>query len=288
MNSPPVSVGSAGRVAEAGDTTPAAASFGGFTRRLLSILVLLPAVLALTWAGGLFFVFLCAIALLLLAAEWRRITGGDDSGTLFAFTILATLFGLLLTVDNQPVAALAFLFISSAVAAPVARWQGGRARWAVLAPLYFGLPVVALAWVRLDVEDGRIMILTLLAIVWASDIGAYLFGSMIGGIRLAPRISPNKTWAGALGGLILAAIVGFLGARLPGMPVAWVSALLAVFLAAWSQVGDLAESALKRNFGVKDSGALIPGHGGLLDRVDSLLFAAPLGALIVALYGGAV
>jgi phosphatidate cytidylyltransferase len=135
------------------------------------------------------------------------------------------------------------------------------------------LAAAALVWLRADPAAGRANVLMLLVAVWASDIGAYLVGRLVGGPRLAPRVSPGKTWSGAAGGLLAAAAAGAAAGRGHG---AVAGALLSVL----AQGGDLAESLAKRRAGVKDSGALIPGHGGLLDRLDGLLAAAPAAALL--------
>jgi phosphatidate cytidylyltransferase len=138
----------------------------------------------------------------------------------------------------------------------------------------------ALVWLRGDGQAGRAQVLVLLLVVWASDIGAYLAGRLLGGPRLAPRISPGKTWSGAAGGLAAAMLVGFGAAAFWDAPP-WPDVAIAGALGLVSQAGDLFESAAKRHFGVKDSGRLIPGHGGVLDRVDGLLTAAPTAALMV-------
>jgi len=124
-------------------------------------------------------------------------------------------------------------------------------------------------------------------VIWASDISAYLAGRSIGGPKLAPRISPNKTWSGSVGGLLGAISVGVVAAILIGSEVsAWQVALVAALLGLATQSGDMFESWIKRRFGVKDSSGLLPGHGGLLDRLDGVLAASPVAALI-ALIGGA-
>ena len=141
---------------------------------------------------------------------------------------------------------------------------------------YVGLGAAALLWLRAGHGGGRRAVLFVVLVVWASDIGAYAAGRLIGGPKLAPAISPGKTWAGAMGGLAAAAAMGFANLH----PA---SALLAAGLGIAAQAGDLMESAMKRGFGVKDSGRLIPGHGGLFDRFDGLLTAAPAAAALALL-----
>jgi len=148
-----------------------------------------------------------------------------------------------------------------------------------------GLVYIALTWLSLFIlrgtEGGLANVLFLMAVVWAGDIGAYAAGRAIGGPRLAPSVSPGKTWSGAIGGTLCAIAAGLAVAR-QHLPQA---ALLALGLSVVAQVGDLLESAVKRHFGAKDSGKLIPGHGGLLDRLDGVLAASPA-ALAVSLATG--
>jgi len=141
-----------------------------------------------------------------------------------------------------------------------------------------------LAWLR---TGGWGNVLFVLLVVWATDIGAYLIGRFGGGPRLAPRISPGKTWSGAAGGLASALAVGLGTALFSQAPLAGALFVAAGFSVA-AQAGDLLESGMKRHFGVKDSGRLIPGHGGLLDRLDGLLAAAPVAALLAAAFGRGV
>lgn len=153
----------------------------------------------------------------------------------------------------------------------------GLRRWAALGAgvPYVGAAAAALLWLRSHPAGGRRAVLFVLLVVWASDIGAYLVGRAVGGPRLAPAISPGKTWSGAVGGLLAAALAG----AAMGAGGAWgLAVAAALLLALAAQSGDLLESAIKRGFGVKDSGRLIPGHGGLFDRLDGLLAAAPVAA----------
>jgi phosphatidate cytidylyltransferase len=160
-------------------------------------------------------------------------------------------------------------------------WSGGVL--SALGPLYVGLPCLALVWLRLQPETGLEAVFWLLLVVWATDSGAYAFGRLIGGPRLAPRVSPGKTWAGLFGGMLSAAIVGFGIASYYALGVAIMAGLVAAGLAALAQAGDLFESWLKRRRGMKDAGNLIPGHGGLLDRVDGMMTATPALALLLLL-----
>jgi phosphatidate cytidylyltransferase len=200
--------------------------------------------------------------------------------------------------------------VSALVLAPLAgtcAWFGGPAWWALMAACaatlvtewagmakagrlgsawfaagvaYVGLALVSLLWLRADPVGGRMTVLFLLLVIWATDVGAYLCGRWIGGPKLAPVISPGKTWSGTVGGVAVAAAMGA-ALGLVAEPGAWGSAaVLALVIAVAAQLGDLGESAVKRRCGVKDSGRLIPGHGGLLDRVDSVMLAAPVMAAL--------
>src|SRR5690606_21394577 len=145
--------------------------------------------------------------------------------------------------------------------------------WLMGGLLYVVLPLWLLHWLRGDNVEGRDLVLWLLLVIWAVDSGAYAFGKALGGPKLAPRWSPNKTWAGLLGGAASAVLVGWLVAEVLSMETPGFLALVGGFLAFVGQGGDLLESAFKRHFGVKDTSHLIPGHGGVLDRVDGLVAA---------------
>jgi phosphatidate cytidylyltransferase len=180
--------------------------------------------------------------------------------------------------------ALAAIVTAAAVAPLAQRLPGRSPLWMLSGALYIGLPILSLVWLR---EQGRATLFWLLLVVWATDIGAYAAGRAIGGPKLLPRVSPAKTWAGLAGGAIAAAAVGAVsGLAGQASPVAL--AVLSAGLAVVSQAGDLGESWVKRRFGVKDTSAIIPGHGGMLDRVDGLLAAAPVVALLCLLFGGGI
>jgi phosphatidate cytidylyltransferase len=159
--------------------------------------------------------------------------------------------------------------------------------WTVAGLLYAILPMAALVWLRSDPAFGLAAVLYLFAVTWTTDIASYAVGRLIGGAKLAPRISPNKTWSGFIGGVLAAGLVGYAFALVLGGTAPARLALISLLLALACQAGDLVESAVKRHFGIKDMSHLIPGHGGVLDRVDGLLFAALLAALVALLRGPA-
>jgi phosphatidate cytidylyltransferase len=160
--------------------------------------------------------------------------------------------------------------------------QGG---WNATGLLYAAAALLGAILVRFDPSNGFLALIFVLLVVWVTDIGGYFAGRGIGGPKLWPRVSPNKTWAGAIGGLVLSIAVAIAFALL-GFGKLTSSVVLATVLSAVSQLGDLFESAVKRRFGVKDSSQIIPGHGGLLDRLDGFVAAIIVAALIGILRGG--
>ena len=186
-----------------------------------------------------------------------------------------------LAVGTAPVAVV-LLIVGAAVAYVFARQRDDNPIWHAVGVLYIGLPALALVALRIlpAKSQGVWFVLGLFAIVWATDTGALVFGKLIGGKKLAPRLSPGKTWAGTIGGTITAVVVFAVFTAV--FAVDMVSALaFAALLSIVAHLGDLLESAIKRHFGYKDSGGLIPGHGGMLDRVDSLFAASVVMALLV-------
>ncbi|MEQ9115477.1 MAG: phosphatidate cytidylyltransferase [Rickettsiales bacterium] len=155
-------------------------------------------------------------------------------------------------------------------------------KWKLVGILYVGLPCTALIWI-IDQSNGHIVVLWILMVVWATDTFAYFFGKLIGGPKLAPRISPNKTWSGLIGGISGAALVGFFMKDYLFKQDHLLFISLNIILAIYAQIGDLIESWVKRRFNFKDSGSIIPGHGGILDRVDGLTIVAPKIALLLML-----
>ncbi len=179
----------------------------------------------------------------------------------------------------------------AAVAAPImlsewARLTRGRPVARAAAFIYALAALVALLWLRHQPEAGRETVVWIIACVWAADTGAYVLGSLAGGAKLAPRISPSKTWSGLVGGMCWAAVISALAGLVFGLGETVSLALIGAILAIVDQAGDLLESAAKRRAGVKDSGRLIPGHGGLLDRIDGLVACLIVVALVRFVVGG--
>ncbi len=248
--------------------------------RVLSALVLAPAALACLFAGVTPFAVLVVLATALMAYEWHGLSTPADTAVLTAMsapTLVVALGAVWLGRFE-----LAAVVVMVGVAALGGRsWAHGRPMlWPALGLLYLSVPAAALIWLR-GGPDGAKIVFWILLVVWAVDIGAYAAGRGIGGPRLAPRISPGKTWAGLAGGMAAAGLVGGAVGVLLDLGGAAALAMLAAVLAVVGQAGDLAESAFKRHFHAKDSGRLIPGHGGLLDRLDGLLAIAPVVALLV-------
>ena len=180
----------------------------------------------------------------------------------------------------------------AAVAAPLMIWEWtkltrGRPVVRVLSYFYALAALVALLWLRHQPVLGRETVIWIVACIWATDVGAYFVGASAGGAKLAPRISPSKTWSGLIGGMASAAAVSAAMGLVFGLGTTLSLALIGACLAVVGQLGDLAESAAKRGAGVKDSGNLIPGHGGLLDRVDGLVAALAVVALVRLTVDGA-
>jgi phosphatidate cytidylyltransferase len=262
---------------------------GPLTLRILSALVLAPIAVAAVWFGSPWLPILTAIAAAGMAWEWARLCRGGRVGTTGAVLIAAVLVAIIAAVTAGIGPAIAV----AAAAAAIVFWIAAREhepepRWFALGLLWIALPCVLLLWLAHAEGAGRLTLLWIFAIVWATDIGAYMVGRRIGGPLLAPHWSPRKTWAGIIGGAGCAALAGWATAGMLGVSSALPLVLVSAGLAIVEQFGDLAESVAKRRFGVKDSSGLIPGHGGLLDRLDGLLAVIPAVALLTLIGGGSV
>lgn len=247
------------------------------------------------WAGGVWFLGLMLIACALLAVEWARMSAAR-AWPLVAGAVGLGLFAAVISAHvGQLSLALVMLVFCAAAAALFARSRGQEALDAAYGVLYLGWPAILLVWLRAgDTETAPYMGVywTVFAfmVTWSADSIAYLAGSSIGGPKLWPRYSPNKTWSGFIGGLIGGAVCGALLGAYLDMGIGLWGGLMGLLAATATMAGDLWESALKRRYGVKDAGKLIPGHGGLLDRVDGLMFAVVIVAcgklIMLGLHGG--
>jgi phosphatidate cytidylyltransferase len=254
--------------------------------RMVSAAFLLPPTVFAIWVGAPWFDLLLIGAAGAMGREWARMTLGSEARPLGAWALSGGCAALVAAaaLDTDFLTLAVLLGAGMLVAPLVSGFSRGK-----MPTLYtVGFPVIAVSctcwlWLRV-MPDGRDTVLWLMGVVWATDTGAYFVGRMIGGPRLAPMISPNKTWAGLIGGMAAAGgIAALIGSSFGGS--AALLALLGAGLAIVAQTGDLAESALKRHAGVKDSGRMIPGHGGILDRVDGLMPVALVLVLLSACVG---
>ncbi|MGO4686081.1 phosphatidate cytidylyltransferase [Hyphomicrobium sp. 2TAF46] len=247
-------------------------------RIVSGVAIAIIAFVMLYWSPEAFIVltFLVAAA---MSWEWGRIVRGDMPDRALIAHIAAVFVAAIYVLNDMAGWGVAVALVGAAVVAALAIGTG-RARLSGAGVFYTALPVVALGWLRSDEPLGFLATLFVVLSVAVTDIAAYVSGRTIGGPKLWPEVSPNKTWSGLLGGIITAAVAGFLFAFFTGTgSPGWLASLgLAIGLVA--QWGDLAESALKRHFGLKDAGDLIPGHGGFMDRMDGLVTASILAALI--------
>ncbi|WP_274629158.1 phosphatidate cytidylyltransferase [Arvimicrobium flavum] len=254
--------------------------------RVISSIILAVAVLAITWVGGFWFRLLAALIAMSIIYEWSTISRrtGSVAGKILAGALLG---GCMLALVAGFSAETVILLVTASVVASFAfGLAGGDGRETAASLAYAGAAAISLAFLRDNDAGGLLAILYLFAVVWATDILAYFVGRAVGGPKLAPSISPGKTWSGALGGAAGGVLGGVLVALVAGAGNLPMLALVALLLSIVSQVGDLFESAVKRRHGAKDSGNIIPGHGGVMDRVDGLVAAAFGLYLIGAATGG--
>lgn len=247
--------------------------------RVASAVVLVPAALAAAWFGGWPYLVLIAIGVALLAIEWGGMSAPVSPTRVAAAVAAAVLIAVFVGYRGDFIWAWGAIALTAVGAAIIARGVAERPADAAFGVLYIAPAALCLVWLR-QTDQGHWWIIMLFAATWAADVGAFAVGSTLKGPKLWPRFSPNKTWSGFAGGLAAATCVGALMASLPAFKLNLLAAALiglAVGLA--TMAGDLWESAIKRRFGVKDSGDLIPGHGGLLDRVDGLMFAVVVMAI---------
>ncbi|MEC9347886.1 MAG: phosphatidate cytidylyltransferase [Pseudomonadota bacterium] len=256
------------------------------TRRVASALVLAAFAALVVSAGILPFAILVTVLAALVLLEFRSVAGVPGATATWAMVAMVAICGIAHSAGSPLQAAFAMaasLFAVPALVLADGRRQDAGAWWSMAALFYVALPAFALLMLR---ARGVEPVFWLFAVVWTTDIGAWLAGSTFGGPKLWPRVSPNKHWSGVAGGVVLGGWAGMTVHEIAGSTTEWPLALgaaVAVSLAA--QAGDLLESGWKRHFNVKDSGSIIPGHGGVMDRVDGLIVASVVFALGVVMTG---
>lgn len=253
--------------------------------RILSALVMIPAALAAVYFGDYIWLALVMVCAILLAFEWGAMVSDASNVRAHQIILIASVVSsLVITKFFGSLFGLAFVSTFAIVYMVLGAVSLSQSRfWAGFGVLYLGVATTSLYWLRLQVvPSGFILIVFLFVIVWGTDIGAYFVGRSVGGPKIFPSISPNKTWSGSLGGVIIAALLASLLKPALGLNGTYLGlGVAAIGLSCVAQAGDALESALKRVFSIKDSGSIIPGHGGVLDRLDALLLAAPVMAAFI-------
>ncbi|CAN5176226.1 phosphatidate cytidylyltransferase [soil metagenome] len=250
--------------------------------RVAAALVLAPVTVVIAWIGGWLWIGLVTAAAALLYAEWLTIVGVSRTRFILAGGIAALVIAGLFLMSGRADFAIAVLAAGTALVAILSTQQRS---WVTGGIVYAAVAMIAAILVRQDAGTGFLALIFVLLVVWVTDIGGYFAGRGIGGPKLWPRVSPKKTWAGAIGGLVLSLVVAVAFA-LSGFGRMLPLLLLGTLLSVVSQLGDLFESAIKRQFGVKDSSHIIPGHGGLMDRLDGFVAAIVFAAVVGLIRGG--
>jgi phosphatidate cytidylyltransferase len=251
--------------------------------RVASTLVLVPLALGTAYFGGWPFAIVWWLAAVGVLWEWATLVAGERGRWSFAAGTLALTAALVFAPNALPSATVSVLVgvVAAGMLAPaeLRLWMAGGV---IYSALVFIPPIL----LRADTSYGFVAILVLFAVVWANDIAAFFVGRTLGGPRLVPQLSPKKTWSGSLGGALAGMLAGLSVGIAAGLSRLPMIAAIALALAVVAQAGDLLESGVKRRFGAKDSGNLIPGHGGLMDRLDSFIAAALAAALFGMMRGG--
>ena len=253
--------------------------------RVGSALVLAPLAIATAYLGGWPLALFWGVAAVGVLWEWTSLVAPGDQRSVLLAGGAALALTIALAASGHVLAALIVLAMGALAAAALAVAE--RRAWVAGGIPYAGALAIAPIVLRSDGEEGFLALIFLFAVVWTTDISAYFVGRAVGGPKLMPQVSPKKTWAGALGGLLAAVAVAIALAKLASLTAWFAFAMLAVVLSLSAQAGDLFESFLKRRFGTKDSSHLIPGHGGLMDRLDGFATAS-LAAVLIGLARGGI
>ena len=272
------------RIVSEQKAAPAAApgQDSNLSTRVVAALVLAPVTIVCAYVGGWLWIALVTVAAIGLFVEWLMVAGMARVVRLIASGAAALIFAGIFLAIGWIAAAASLLGLGLVVVALLAPQ---RRAWSGAGFLYAGAAQMSSVLVRLDRVEGFVALTLILLVVWVTDIGGYFAGRNVGGPKLWPRVSPNKTWAGAIGGFVGSLMVATIFAAF-GFGKVWPMLLVGAALSIASQLGDLFESAVKRHFGVKDSSHIIPGHGGLMDRLDGFIAAIVLAAIFGLLRGG--
>jgi phosphatidate cytidylyltransferase len=252
--------------------------------RVCSALVLVPLALATAYLGDWPFAVFWGVAAMGVLWEWTSLVAGTDRRFVLMTGAASLALAFALVVSGLPLAAVIVLAIGTLAAASLAPAE--RRLWIAGGIPYAGALGLAPIVLRSDGQNGFLAVIFLFAVVWTTDIAAYFIGRAAGGPKLVPQLSPNKTWSGAIGGTLAAVVVALALAKTAALAGLFAIAMLAIVLSVSAQAGDVFESFLKRRFGAKDSSHLIPGHGGLMDRLDGFVTASVVAALIGLARGG--
>ena len=264
----------------------AAVSGTSLNSRVISALILAPLVAGAIYIGSPVYDLLVLAAIVVMAWEWRRLCAAQHFDTAGIIMTIAVVGATGLTWFQQ--VGLAVLLVAAGaliVFCMIAGSEGKSSIWTIAGLLAVGLTGISLILIRRIGDDWSVTMWLLVA-VWATDINAFFVGRSIGGPKLAPKISPGKTWSGLIGGIVGAVGWSVIWALWTGVEQVGTVALLGAAIAIFAQLGDLGVSRVKRRYGVKDTGTLIPGHGGLLDRVDGIMGAVPVAILCTVLARG--
>ena len=249
-------------------------SSGPLVQRVISSALLIPVVLAAVFLGGRVFSGLVAFLCIVMIFEWTRMVERAPFTARFYLLAAGATAAMMSAAAGHYEMGMGIAALSGAIAGVMALIRGLPSLWVAFTAIYIIVPCMALLWLRLDASTGMALAYILFGIVWAADIGAFFFGKFLGGPKISYALSPNKTWAGIGGGIVGGAVAAPILASLllpldPIIPFIFIGA----GLGAASVAGDLVESAFKRKFGLKDISGIIPGHGGVLDRLDGMIFA---------------
>jgi phosphatidate cytidylyltransferase len=252
--------------------------------RVWSALVLVPLAIGTAYLGGWPFAVFWGAAAIGILWEWSSMVARNEQVSVLLAGGASLALAVILVATGHVLPALIVVAMGALGAASLT--LADRRMWVAGAIPYAGALAIAPIVLRSDGEQGFLTILFLFAIVWTTDIAAYFVGRAVGGPKLVPQVSPNKTWAGAIGGLLASVVAAIVVAKMAALTSFFALALLAILLSALAQAGDLFESFLKRRFNAKDSSHLIPGHGGLMDRLDGFVTASVVAAIIGLARGG--